>query len=72
MHQVFHGAESDIVWLQQDLGLYVVNLFDTYHASVLLGGRFIHVSASLSLVGRGTFLFTLLDIQCHRDLLLSS
>lgn len=35
--QVFHGAESDIVWLQQDFQVYVVNLFDTYHASKVLG-----------------------------------
>lgn len=35
--QVFHGAESDIVWLQQDLNIYIVNLFDTYHASRMLG-----------------------------------
>ncbi|KAJ7499560.1 hypothetical protein FB451DRAFT_1073819 [Mycena latifolia] len=34
--KVFHGAESDIVWLQQDLNLYIVNLFDTFHASKLL------------------------------------
>ncbi|KAF6747898.1 hypothetical protein DFP72DRAFT_918103 [Ephemerocybe angulata] len=34
--KVFHGAESDIVWLQQDFGLYVVGLFDTFHASKLL------------------------------------
>jgi exosome complex exonuclease RRP6 len=34
--QVFHGAESDIVWLQRDFNLYIVNLFDTYHASKLL------------------------------------
>jgi exosome complex exonuclease RRP6 len=27
----------DIVWLQRDLGLYVVGLFDTYHAAVALG-----------------------------------
>jgi exosome complex exonuclease RRP6 len=27
----------DIIWLQRDLGLYVVNLFDTYHASKVLG-----------------------------------
>ena len=31
--KVFHGATSDIVWLQRDLGLYVVGLFDTYHAA---------------------------------------
>ncbi|KAI0088479.1 hypothetical protein BDY19DRAFT_1007236 [Irpex rosettiformis] len=34
--KVFHGAESDIVWLQQDFNLYIVNLFDTYHASKVL------------------------------------
>ena len=27
----------DMVWLQRDLGLYVVGLFDTYHASYALG-----------------------------------
>jgi exosome complex exonuclease RRP6 len=27
----------DIVWLQRDLGLYVVGLFDTHHASRVLG-----------------------------------
>ncbi|XP_056278938.1 exosome component 10 [Pseudoliparis swirei] len=31
--KVFHGADSDIEWLQRDLGLYVVNLFDTHQAS---------------------------------------
>lgn len=35
--KVFHGAESDIIWLQQDFNLYIVNLFDTYHASKVLG-----------------------------------
>lgn len=27
--QVLHGSDSDILWLQRDLGLYVVNMFDT-------------------------------------------
>eukprot|EP01047_Picozoa_sp_COSAG01_P090396 COSAG01_NODE_22254_length_864_cov_1.193464_1_plen_92_part_00 len=27
--KVLHGADSDIVWLQRDFGLYIVNLFDT-------------------------------------------
>uniref|UniRef100_A0AAQ4P3G6 Exosome complex component 10 n=1 Tax=Gasterosteus aculeatus aculeatus TaxID=481459 RepID=A0AAQ4P3G6_GASAC len=31
--KIFHGADSDIEWLQKDLGLYVVNLFDTHQAS---------------------------------------
>ncbi|KAA1473827.1 hypothetical protein DENSPDRAFT_780589 [Dentipellis sp. KUC8613] len=34
--KVFHGAESDIVWLQQDFNIYIVNLFDTFHASKVL------------------------------------
>ena len=34
--KVFHGAESDIVWLQQNFNLYIVNLFDTFHASKVL------------------------------------
>lgn len=35
--KVFHGARMDIIWLQRDLGLYVVSLFDTYFASKELG-----------------------------------
>ena len=31
--KVFHGAAMDIIWLQRDLGLYVVGLFDTFHAA---------------------------------------
>lgn len=31
--EVFHGADSDIVWLQKDFGLYVVNMFDTHQAA---------------------------------------
>ena len=34
--KVFHGAESDVIWLQRDCGVYVVGLFDTYHASKAL------------------------------------
>lgn len=35
--KVFHGADSDIVWLQRDFGVYVVNLFDTFQASKVIG-----------------------------------
>lgn len=35
--KVFHGAFMDIIWLQRDLGLYIVSLFDTYHAAKQLG-----------------------------------
>lgn len=35
--QVLHGADSDVIWLQQDFNLYLVNLFDTFHASKVLG-----------------------------------
>lgn len=31
--KVFHGATNDIEWLQRDLSLYVVNMFDTYMAA---------------------------------------
>uniref|UniRef100_A0AC35TPK5 HRDC domain-containing protein n=1 Tax=Rhabditophanes sp. KR3021 TaxID=114890 RepID=A0AC35TPK5_9BILA len=27
--KVFHGAHSDIIWLQRDFGIYVVNMIDT-------------------------------------------
>lgn len=35
--KIFHGAFMDIIWLQRDLGLYVVGLFDTFHASRAIG-----------------------------------
>ena len=34
--KVLHGADSDIIWLQRDLGLYIVNLFDTGQAARVL------------------------------------
>lgn len=34
--KVLHGANSDIDWLQKDLGLYVVNMFDSGQAARLL------------------------------------
>lgn len=34
--KVFQGASMDMIWLQRDLGLYVVGLFDTYYASTAL------------------------------------
>ena len=33
---MLHGADSDIVWLQRDFGIYVVNLFDTGQAARVL------------------------------------
>ncbi|KAK7529893.1 exosome complex exonuclease-like protein Rrp6 [Phyllosticta citribraziliensis] len=35
--KVLHGAFMDVMWLQRDLGLYLVGLFDTYHACRALG-----------------------------------
>lgn len=35
--KVLHGATMDIIWLQRDLGLYVVGMFDTFHAASALG-----------------------------------
>lgn len=34
--KVLHGADSDILWLQKDLGLYMVNMFDTGQAARVL------------------------------------
>lgn len=34
--KVLHGAQSDIIWLQRDFGVYIVGLFDTYHAARVL------------------------------------
>ncbi|KAK6171223.1 hypothetical protein SNE40_019458 [Patella caerulea] len=34
--KVLHGADMDIVWLQRDLGLYIVNMFDTGQAARVL------------------------------------
>lgn len=31
--KVFHGADMDIQWLQRDLSLYIVNMFDTHQAA---------------------------------------
>lgn len=31
--KVFHGADSDVEWLQRDLAIYVVNMFDTHQAA---------------------------------------
>lgn len=35
--KVFHGSDSDMIWLQRDFDIYVVNLFDTFHATKVLG-----------------------------------
>ena len=35
--KVFHGSDSDIMWLQRDFGLYIVNLFDTGQANLCSG-----------------------------------
>ena len=31
--KVMHGANSDVIWLQRDFGIYIVNLFDTGRAA---------------------------------------
>lgn len=35
--KVLHGADSDVLWLQRDFGIYIVNLFDTGRACRALG-----------------------------------
>ena len=32
--KVMHGADSDIVWLQRDFGVYCVNQFDTGRCAI--------------------------------------
>ncbi|KAF7994141.1 hypothetical protein HCN44_011410 [Aphidius gifuensis] len=34
--KVLHGADNDILWLQRDLSLYIVNMFDTHQAAIAL------------------------------------
>ncbi|XP_045542016.1 exosome component 10 isoform X1 [Papilio machaon] len=34
--KVLHGADMDVLWLQRDLGVYIVGLFDTYQAAIAL------------------------------------
>ncbi|CAM6097604.1 unnamed protein product [Calypogeia fissa] len=47
--KVFHGADSDILWLQRDFHIYVVNMFDTAKACVLLGKQQRSLSSLLQL-----------------------
>lgn len=35
--KVFHGADCDVEWLQRDLSIYIVNMFDTHQAAKRLG-----------------------------------
>lgn len=42
--KVFHGADSDILWLQRDLSLYVVNMFDTHQAAKQLNLPYLSLS----------------------------
>ncbi|KAK1069263.1 exosome nuclease subunit [Friedmanniomyces endolithicus] len=35
--KILHGAYMDVMWLQRDLGLYLVGLFDTHYACRALG-----------------------------------
>ena len=56
--KVFHGADSDIEWLQKDFGIYIVNMFDTGQASRLL--QYPHFSLSY-------LLKTFLNIQAQKQ-----
>ena len=35
--KVLHGSGNDVVWLQRDLGIFLVNVFDTEKACQVLG-----------------------------------
>ncbi|RQX72010.1 3'-5' exonuclease domain-containing protein, partial [Toxoplasma gondii CAST] len=51
--KIFHGADSDIIWLQRDFSVYVVNMFDTC------------VAARALAVPGGASLANLLQTYCH-------
>ncbi|KAK3869307.1 hypothetical protein Pcinc_025355 [Petrolisthes cinctipes] len=34
--KVIHGSDYDVLWLQRDCGVYLVNLFDTHQAAIVL------------------------------------
>lgn len=34
--KVLHGANSDVMWLQKDFGLFLVNMMDTGQAAMIL------------------------------------
>lgn len=53
--KVFHSSTYDIIWLQRDLGIYVVNMFDTWVAAKTLDYQ--HLSLS-----------SLVDHYCHYQL----
>ncbi|KAL0126496.1 hypothetical protein PUN28_005095 [Cardiocondyla obscurior] len=46
--KVFHGADSDILWLQRDLSLYIVNMFDTHQAAKQLNLPYLRLAYLLS------------------------
>jgi exosome complex exonuclease RRP6 len=56
--KVMHGANSDILWLQRDFGIYVVNLFDTGIAT-----RFL---PHLGSYGLAKILCTFADVQADK------
>ncbi|XP_014214154.2 exosome component 10 [Copidosoma floridanum] len=59
--KVFHGADSDVLWLQRDLSIYVVNMFDTHQAAKQLELPFLSLSYLLKL-------FCQIDINKHFQL----
>jgi exosome complex exonuclease RRP6 len=34
MVKIFHGCDSDVLWLQRDFGVYLVNVIDTYQIAL--------------------------------------
>ncbi|XP_071632679.1 exosome complex component 10 homolog [Temnothorax longispinosus] len=46
--KVFHGADMDIFWLQRDLSLYVVNMFDTHQAAKQLNLPYLNLAYLLN------------------------
>ena len=58
--KVFHGASSDVKWLQKDFGVYLVSLLDTYEVS-----RYINNLRSRSL---GSLLYEYCSVSVDKSL----
>jgi hypothetical protein len=70
MWQIFHGADSDSLWLQRDFHIYIVNLFDTARVSATLpclclkDWCFFHVPLKSTLKSNGVLC---IGLWCFRE-----
>ncbi len=55
--KVLHGADSDVLWLQRDFGIYIVNMFDTGQAARVLDFPSFGLAVSFSLLSVAAFVW---------------